>query len=606
MDFVLIQALNGLAGASALFLVAAGLSLIFGVSRVVNFAHGTVYMVGAYLAWSLAGTCGLGFWAAVPLSALACAVLGGLTEVLILRRLYGRHDLLPLLATFALVLIAHDLVPMIWGPQDIIGPRAPGLSGAVTILGRPFPAYDLFLIAVGPLVMAGLWVLVHLTAFGRLVRAATEDRVMAAALGIRQDLLFTGVFMLGCALAGLAGALQLPRETLHHSLDMEVIVSAFVVVVIGGLGSLTGAFAAALAVAEASAFGVVVWPEGTLATLFLAMAVVLVLRPRGLFGGKGADVPAPAPALAPPPPRRTWEAGLCLGALAALGAGFFASGFALDVATQVLVAALFALGLHVLVGWAGLISFGHAAFFGLGGYAAALLWTRIPGIPWVFALLGGGAVAGAGAALFGRLVRRMGGVYLAMLTLALSQVLYAAAFQWTSLTGGDNGLLGLWPPPPLDRPWVLFAAALAVALGAALAVISLYRSRFGYVLRAAEDSEARARALDLPVDAARTAAMALAGTPAGLGGALFVFLKGSAFPPLFDVSRSVDGLVMILLGGIAHPLGPLAGAAAYTLAVVALSLATPHWHVAVGIAILVLTRIFPAGLLGRGGKEDTP
>ncbi|MBN2752543.1 MAG: branched-chain amino acid ABC transporter permease, partial [Rhodospirillaceae bacterium] len=311
MDFIFIQALNGLAGASSLFLVAAGLSLIFGVSRVVNFAHGTVFMIGAYVAWTLIDRFGLNFWVAAPFAAVVTAGLGAIIEVGVLRRLYGGHELLPLLSTFGLVLVAHDMVPLVWGAQDVIGPRAPGLTGAVEILGRPFPAYDLFLIALGPVVLAVLWVVLNRTRFGRIIRAATEDREMAAALGIRQDRLFTAVFMLGCALAGLGGALQLPRETLHHSLDTQVIVSAFVVVVIGGMGSLGGAFIAAAIVAEVSAFGIVIWPQGTLAMLFLIMVAVLVARPRGLLGRSTQQDPhRPFPLPSPPATGYSRRAGL--------------------------------------------------------------------------------------------------------------------------------------------------------------------------------------------------------------------------------------------------------------------------------------------------------
>jgi len=603
MDFILIQTLNGLAGASSLFLVAAGLSLIFGVTRVVNFAHGTVFMIGAYVAWTLIDRLGVNFWLAAPLAALAAAALGAAIEILVLRRLYTGHELLPLLATFGLVLVAHDLVPLIWGAQDVIGPRAPGLEGAVSLMGRRLPVYDLFLIGFAPTVLAGLWLVLHRTRFGRFVRAATDDREMAAALGIRQDRLFTGVFMLGCALAGLGGALQLPRETLHHSLDTQVVVSAFVVVVIGGMGSLGGAFVASAVVGLVSAFGIVVWPQGTLAMLFLIMAAVLTLRPRGLFGRAGAPEPHQPLALPSPPAtgypraaRRLTVAGFAAAAASAL----VLSPFALDLASQALIAMLFAAALHLLVGWAGLISFGHAAFLGLGGYGAALALKG--GAPLPFALAAGALAAALGAAAFGGLARRMRGVYLAMLTLAFSQLLHAAAFQWVTATGGDNGILGLWPEPPFDTPEGFFLLVLGCCAATFALLARLYRAPFGFVLRAAQDAEARARADALPVDGTRVAAFAVSGGVAGLAGGLLVALKGSAFPTLFDIPQSIDGLVMVLLGGIAHPLGPLIGAAAYTLGVDLITTVTPHWQMIVGGVILVLAQAAPGGLLGRAAR----
>jgi len=598
MDFILIQGLNGLAGASALFLVAAGLSLIFGVSRIVNFAHGTVFMIGAYCAWTLIDAVGMNFWAAIPCAALITAALGGVLEITILRRLYARHELLPLLATFGLVLIAHDVVPLIWGAQDIIGPRAPGLEGSVAIFGRHLPLYDIFLIIIGPTVLAILWLFLNTTRCGRIIRAATQDREMAAALGIRQDLLFTGVFMLGCALAGLGGALQLPRETLHHTLDTQIIVSAFIVVVIGGMGSLVGAFIAALIVAEVSAFGVVIWPEGTLAMLFLIMVAVLALRPRGLCGRKDQPQTHHAVSL-PSPPRSGYSRRMIWSALGLMVAlilfGYIGSPFALDIASQILIAILFATSLHILMGWSGIISFGHAGLFGLGAYGAALLFYR--GFPLPVSLLGGVIITAITAGAFATLVRHMRGVYLAMLTLAFSQLLYATAFQWVNVTGGDNGILGLWPEPPLDTPagWYTLCLGLTAPILAGLAY--LYRTPFTYTLRASQDSEHRARADALPVDTTRILAFILSGAIAGLAGGLFVFLKGSAFPSVFDISLSVDGLVMVLLGGIAHPLGPILGATLYTLGVTVISTITPLWHMIIGGGILLLTQIAPGGIL---------
>ena len=254
---ILIQFMNGLAGASSLFLVAAGLSLIFGVTRIVNFAHGSFYMLGLYLAYSLIERFGhgaVGFWAAILLAAVAVALLGVLVEVLVLRRLYASPELLQLLATFALVLVIQDFTLWVWGPEDLLGPRVPGLDAAVTIVGHRFPQYDLLLIVLGPLILVALHLLLTRTRWGTLVRAATEDREMAGALGINQKWLFTAVFALGALLAGAGGALQIPREPANLSLDLSVIADAFVVVVVGGLGSVPGAFLAALLISEIKAF----------------------------------------------------------------------------------------------------------------------------------------------------------------------------------------------------------------------------------------------------------------------------------------------------------------------------------------------------------------
>jgi len=245
LSSLIVQLINGLADASSMFLVAAGLSLIFGVTRIVNFAHGSFYMLAIFIAYSLVAHIGaspLGFWGALLLAALAVALLGALVEMLVLRRIYRAPELLQLLATFALVLIIKDAALYLWGPEDLFGPRAPGLAGSVDLLGRRLAQYDLLLIVIGPLVLALLWLLLNRTRWGTLIRAATQDRDMVAALGVNQAWLFTGVFALGCFLAGLGGALQAPRVPANLALDLDTIANAFVVVVVGGMGSISGAF----------------------------------------------------------------------------------------------------------------------------------------------------------------------------------------------------------------------------------------------------------------------------------------------------------------------------------------------------------------------------
>ncbi|WP_313388112.1 branched-chain amino acid ABC transporter permease, partial [Achromobacter aegrifaciens] len=294
---LLLQLLNGLADASALFLVAAGLSLIFGVTRVVNFAHGSFYMLGVYLAWTFTNYFGdgAGYWAGLLLAALATGLIGAAAEWLVLRRLYQAPELFQLLATFALVLIIGDAALAIWGPEDLFAARAPGLSGAVQILGRRYPEYDLLLIAAGPVVLGLLWLLLMRTRWGRLLRAAAENRKMLAALGVNQAWLFTSAFTLGAFLAGLGGALAAPRVPATLGLDLEIIASAFVVVVVGGLGSIPGAFLAALLICSVKALFVFLgqvqigpWlfnlSKLTLLAEFAVMAVVLVVRPWGLLG----------------------------------------------------------------------------------------------------------------------------------------------------------------------------------------------------------------------------------------------------------------------------------------------------------------------------------
>ena len=592
---VLLQFLNGLAGASSLFLIAAGLSLIFGVSRIVNFAHGSLYMLGMYLAVWLSAR--IGFWAAAPLAAASVALCGMLIELLLLRRIYRAPELLQLLATFAVVLVIKDLALWAWGPEDMLGPRAPGLSGAVSIAGRQFPQYDLFLIALGPAVFAFLHLVLTRTRFGVLVRAATEDREMAGALGVNQRLLFTAVFALGAALAGLGGALATPREPANLEIDLALVSDAFVVVVVGGMGSIPGAFLAALLIGEIKAFCIGLgYSQLTLVAEFIVMAVVLVLRPWGLMGRPLAEARAAAANGASDSASAPRKAMLALVLLLTL-APLAADAYALVLLTDVLVFALFAVSLHFLLGPGGMVSFGHAAYFGLGAYAAALLLLRYR-LPMELALLAAPLAAMAAAVVFGWFCVRLSGIYLAMLTLALAQIVWSVAFQWNALTGGSNGLIGIWPAEWLGSRTAYYLTTLVLCAASIGCVWRIVASPFGQALRASRDSPLRAEAIGIDVRAQQWSAFAIAGTFAGLAGALFAFSKGSISPETLSVPRSVDGLVMVLLGGVQTLTGPIWGAALFTLLEDAISREIAYWRAAIGIVILLLVLAFPQGIAG--------
>jgi branched-chain amino acid transport system permease protein len=270
-----------------LFVVASGLSLVFGVLRVLNFAHGSFYMLGAYLAWQWSqwfGAATGSFWFAALGAAASVALLGGLIERFLLRHLYGKEDLYQLLLTYALVLILGDAARILWGTQQLAMPRPAGLSGTSEFLGAVVPHYNLFVILLGPVIAVGCWLLLSRTGTGRLVRAAAQDREMLSALGADVGRLYTLMFMAGSFLAGLGGALVTPVRSIVPGMDVDIIVEAFIVVVIGGLGSFWGAFIGALIFGQVLAFGILVLPGFSIFAVFVLMAVVLVVRPAGLLG----------------------------------------------------------------------------------------------------------------------------------------------------------------------------------------------------------------------------------------------------------------------------------------------------------------------------------
>ncbi len=613
LNAFLFQALNGLSTASGLFFVAAGLSLIFGVTRIVNIAHGSLYMLGTYIAYSFATKIGgaLGFWGGILATAAIVGIIGALIEIVLLRRIYRAPELFQLLATFALVLIINDATLYLWGPEDLLGPRAPGLRGAIEVLGRQLPSYDLFLIVVGPAVLIALHFVLTRTRFGRLVRAATQDREMVGALGVNQALLFTAVFAVGAALAGFGGALQVAREPANLGTDLTAISDDFVVVVVGGMGSIPGAYLAAVIIAEVKAIciGIGVVDFGfisvnfsklTLVAEFLVMAAVLIARPYGLLGRAQAVVRSVAEPESPLRPATPSLKALGLSVLAlllCLPLLAQTSPYLLILGIDVLIAVIFAASLHFIAGPGGMHSFGHAAYFGLGAYGAALL-VKWLAVPMGLALVAAPLVALAGALLFGWFAVRLSGVYLAMLTLAFAQIVWAAVFQWEELTGGSNGVIGVWPPPPFDIAWVYYLLTLALAVIAVLLLRRFLFAPFGYAMRAGRDSALRAEAIGIDVKRVQWLGFAISGAVCGVAGGLFAFAKGSISPETIGVSRSIDGLVMVLLGGIQTLAGPIVGASVFATLQDTVMRQTDYWRALLGAIILLLVLAFPQGIAG--------
>lgn len=615
MTFFAIQFLNGLSYATTLFLMAAGLTLIFGVTRIVNFAHGSFFMLGAlftahwvsnwFPAWG--GNAFL-YALAMLLGALVAGLVGALAEIVLLRRLYGVPELYQLVATFGLSLALADAMRWGFGPGEVFAPRFPALKGSIELWGEHFPQYQLAIIALGPLAWLGLHCLLHRTGFGRQLRAATQDRTMLAALGVNPSRLMLGAVVLGCALAGLGGALQLPREPANLQMDVGVVVETFVVVVTGGLGSIAGAFFAALLIGLVHALGVSLLPQATLVLVFVTMAVVLALRPRGLAGR------APEPGLQQLAqkfyhlPRvfgkHSARSALAFG-LALIGALFMGVGqlgpYWQSLAADVLVVMIFGLSLQAMMALAGLVSFGHAAFFALGAYGAALA-GQIGLVSWPTALVAGALAALAVALVFGALLVRSSGVYLAMLSLALAQVVWALASQWVTLTGGDNGLIGLNLVTQGLRGrfygWLLFCA-----LAGIWALARLSRSSLGAALQAVRDAPLRCEASGLPVAWIKYRIFCVSATLAGLAGGLFAAHKGAVFPSSAAIPNSLDALLTVLLGGMHQLWATVLGSTVLVWAGSELGRSMDYWRGVLGLLVMVIMVASPSGLLGGWSRR---
>jgi branched-chain amino acid transport system permease protein len=601
MGFFLVQVLTGLSSAAAVFLVASGLSIIFGVTRVVNFAHGSFYMLGAFFAYTFTSqlTSVVGFWVAMLLSAITVGLIGVVVEILILRRVYQAPELFQLVATFGVILVIQDLALLVWGAEDLMGPLAPGLDSTVNIFGTLLPEYDLALIALSLIVLVALWLLFNRTRWGCLVRAATEDREMVGALGVNQTWLFTGTFFLGSLLAGLGGAAQLPKGGANLLMDFEILAPIFVVVVIGGMGSILGAYFAAVLIFEFNAFGILILPESTLVLMFLLMAVVLIVRPWGLLGKP--ETPGQLGQVGPPElpyqlasrPLRIIGMGLVFG-MFVLPA--FADDFTLVLVIEMIIMSLFATSLHFAMGPGGMVSFGHAAFFGGGAYAAALLVSHVDA-PMEVAMLFAPLMSGVLALIVGWFCVRLSGVYLAMLSMAFAQVAWSIVFQWDAATGGDDGILGVWPSAWASERMAYYYLTLIAGVGGIIILRHVLFTPFGYAMRAVRDSAIRSESIGIRVSRQKWLAFAFSGFMAGIAGGLFVFSKGSVFPDEMAIPRSFDALIMVLLGGVKTLWGPVTGASVFTWLHDEIS-RFEYWRLLLGILIIAIVLAFPQGIAG--------
>jgi branched-chain amino acid transport system permease protein len=370
-------------------------------------------------------------------------------------------------------------------------------------------------------------------------------------------------------------------------------------VVVGGLGSLSGAFLAALLIGELHAFGILVFPKITLVLVFLVMAVVLVARPHGLLGRP--TPPARAGAGAAEPVLRPAPAPLRALGLATLGAAVAVPPLLGDhwlvVLTDLAVFVLFAASLHFIMGPGGMASFGHAAYFGAGAYGAALLVKHLAA-PMAVGLAAAPLAAGLAGLAFGFFCVRLSGVYSAMLTLAFAQIAWSVAFQWVEVTGGDNGILGVWPADWAQDKLVFYYLTLTLCLGGTLLLRRALFAPFGYALRAGRDSPLRAEAIGIETFRIRWLAFAGAAVMAGIAGGLFAYGKGSVFPTYLAIPRSVDALLMVLLGGVQTVSGPILGALAFAGLQEQLVRFTELWRLTLGAVIVLLVLFFPEGLAG--------
>ncbi|WP_435332736.1 ABC transporter permease [Haloarchaeobius sp. TZWWS8] len=598
------QLINGLTIGMVYVLLAAGLSIIFGVMDVINFAHGELFALGAYFAVAIAAASFGSFWLALLVAPLAVALLGGAIERFTIRPLYGRNPLYHILLTFGLVLILMDTIELIWGSQSQGTLDTGVLSGTVSLLGYTNSLYSYFVIVAGALVAAGAWLVLERTRFGLIVRAGSMDREMVRHLGIDIDRYYTLVFAFGAFLAAVGGVILAGRQSVEPSLGGSVIIPAFIVVVLGGLGSFRGAVAGGLLVGVVQTL--VRWQAAYLEGLvvFLLMIGVLLVRPQGLFGspewhdpGEGGDLltGAGGGVLSSARRKQLGIAAVVLLALAPLGIGVLWKAYFVNTfLVEILIWALFALSLDFVMGYTGLVSLGHVLFYGVGAYAAVLFALYI--VPSVFLALAVGIVVAAALAwVVGQLSIRVSGVYFSMITLAFAELFYSLALKIPSireqlnptlagiglptvppLTNGENGIgvdemvYGLTSGPGFGDVSLLgeihlkYYVVLALVVGGYLVARRLIGAPFGSVMLAIRESEQRASFLGYDTVAYKRRAFVVSGGLAGLAGGLAA--TENVFRASFEMlhwTKSGEVIVMTILGGMGTLYGPMLGAGAY-------------------------------------------
>ncbi|HEY7663108.1 MAG TPA: ABC transporter permease [Xanthobacteraceae bacterium] len=601
MEFLVAQLLNGLVYGVLLFLMAAGLSLIFGLMNVVSLAHGSFFMLGAFFGLSIFNFTG-NFWLALVLAPVPVAVLGVAMELFFMRPLYARGHMDQVLLTFGFTFVFFDFVQSIWGRVILRLPPPPILQGATEIGVGVFATYRLFLIALGFAIALLLWLFLERSRLGAMVRAGVDDAAMAAGLGANVPLLFTGIFGAGVALAALGGVAAGPVLGLYPGMDTEILIPAFIVIVIGGMGSLRGAFVGSLLIGEADTFGKAYFPSLALFLIYLVMAVVLLARPQGLFGVKYAGLPA-APAVtavSAPATKQARAIGLVV-ILAMLIYPLLVSDYPRALIAEIYIFAIFAMSLDLLLGFTGLMSLGHAAFFGLGAYAVAILGTLFGVDAWL-ALAAGVVLAAAGAALIGFFCVRASGIPFLMLTLAFSQLVFSVALKWRDVTGGSDGLAIAEKPGffgfDLANSLPMYFMTLAFLLGSYWALRRLLNAPLGHAFVGIRENEPRMLAIGYPTRAYKLLAFTIAGAFAGLAGGLYAIFNSFISPDAVYWTASGDILIMTMLGGAGTLIGPAIGAGIFLLMKNVVSSYSEHWLAIIGGVFICCVLFFPGGIWG--------
>jgi branched-chain amino acid transport system permease protein len=563
MQAICAQILVGLINGSFYAVLSLGLAIIFGLLRVINFAHGAQYMLGAFCAFLLQRYLGIGYWAMLLLAPFIVVALGFAIELTMLRRIYALDHLYGLLLTYGLALVLEGLFHFWFGSSGHAFAAPSQLAGGINLGFVYLPVYRIWVVIASLAVCTVTWLIIECTQLGSYLRAATEDAVLVQVFGINVPLLMTLTYAVGTGLAALAGVLAGPIYQVSPQMGPQMLIIVFAVVVIGGIGSIAGAIVTGYVLGILEGLTKVFYPEASSIVIFVIMIFVLLSRPAGLFGreaqpGQSGVVLAAddEPVLSMWFTRALMAAGLVFLAVAPL---FVYP----ELVMKILCFGLFAASFSLLLRQIGLLSFGHAAFFGFGSYVVAYSSKTWGLTPELCILLGTILSALLGAA-FGYLAIKRNGIYFSMITLALTQMLYFVCLR-TPLTGGEDGIQGvprgrLLGLIDMTSNLSVYPLVVLVFLLGMFAIWRVARSPFGNVLMAIRDNEARAMSLGYRVERYKLGVFIFSAALAGMAGGAkaLVFQLAS----LTDVHWQMSGevVLMALVGGIGTLFGPVVGA----------------------------------------------
>jgi branched-chain amino acid transport system permease protein len=597
--------INGLIVGNVYALLAVGLALIFGVSNLINFAHGSVYTVGAFIGWYSITRLHAPLWATLTLVLAGSAALGMAIERVGLRPLAGKARIAPLLATIGISFVLDQAVQLLAGPD----PRAlpsPLPAWRLQVGGGTVGALDLLIAGIGLLSAAVLYGFLRYTRLGWAVRATAQDRDAAQQMGVSIHAVNQAVFAIASALGGLSGVLVgMYYNNISPAMSFQATLKGVVAVVIGGVGNVPGAIAGSLLLGLTESYGVALFgtPYRNLFA-FLLLVLVLVWRPNGLFGGATRTPPEPmtgtfiAPSRPVRVPRRVWAA--ALGALVLLPLAVDAP-YLVQTLTNAWLYALLALSLTLVAGTAGQISLGHAALLAIGGYASALLALDAHVPVGLAVVLAGFVTAGLGTLLVFPAFR-LRGHYVSIATLSIGEIVALVILNWESLTRGPIGVTGI-PPVSLgsrllDSGAGFYWLALGAVVTLALLQQRLLGSHLGRSLRAVRDDDVAARAHGLSPDRYKAIAFGFGGFAAGIAGALTAHLYSYINHETFGSQISILALTIVILGGMGHVAGAVVGAVALIGLPELFRITADYRMLVYGAVLLLLVRFRPQGLLG--------